>query len=73
MVPHQITLFAFTREPCGAWAILDIVETSYRHAARFFRQFRTYDGIAGVAACAPNGLRVYPPAPLDIRPLRGRA
>jgi hypothetical protein len=53
-VPHEITLIAFARNPDGSMSILDIVETSFRFASRFWSRMSRDSNVAAIRACKPG-------------------
>jgi hypothetical protein len=53
-VPYQIRLIAYHTNPNGTRCIYDMVETSFRCAPRFARQFMRNDEISSFVACAPD-------------------
>ncbi len=54
VLPHEITLIAYTSNEDGTISIADIVETSLRYAPSFARGFRRHGGLVYIAAIAPN-------------------
>lgn len=55
MVPHEITLFAFTRDAeTGLFSVADIVETSRHFASHFARRWVRNPEIFAMAATAPK-------------------
>lgn len=54
VIPHEITLMAFTRNDDGTLSVLDIVETSRHWASHFARRWLRDPQVATFAAAAPG-------------------
>jgi len=60
-VPHDLTIVAFQQDrTTGAFIVVDIVETSFKYAPKWFRRFRNDSSIVCFNVCRPGKLSGRP-------------